>query len=89
VESDEWRVESKLLKVGVECRFLADGMVEVRRVQVDGRWQPVEQGRQWMDEDGRHVLVMLPGDRVYRLTLRYDILGWEMTPLASSGSRLV
>jgi hypothetical protein len=77
------------MSVGVECTFLIDGTVRVRRVEVDGRWQQVGQGRQWVDEDGRHVLVMLSGDRVYRLTLRSDILAWEMTGITATSSRLV
>ncbi len=77
------------MKVAVDCRFLADGAVQVRQVQIDGRWQSVGQGRQWLDEDGRHVLIMLPNDQIQQLTLRYDILAWEITPLTSTGSTIV
>jgi hypothetical protein len=74
------------MKAGVGCTFLADGTVQVQRVEIGGRWQPVGQGRQWLDEAGRHVLVMLPDDQIYELTLRYDILTWEIRPIAPPGS---
>jgi hypothetical protein len=74
-----------LLPVEVDCRFAADGTVRVRRIRLDGRWQPVEQGRQWEDDDGRHVLVMLPGGPVRRLWLDRTTLRWEMAALSGKG----
>lgn len=62
----------------VECTFTEDGAVHVRRVKVDGRWQPVEQGRQWRDKNGRYCLIMLPNGRVHRLHLRPETLAWEL-----------
>ena len=56
--------------IGVECRFLNDGRVEVQRIQIDGRWLTVEQGRQWLDRGGRHVLIMAPGMAAQELNLR-------------------
>ena len=64
--------------VSVECTFAADGRVQVRRVEVDGRWLTVEQGRQWLDQTGRHVLVMVPGRPVKELVLRPESLTWEL-----------
>lgn len=64
--------------IGVECTFGADGRVRVRRIEVDGRWLAVEQGRQWRDPAGRHVLVMVPGGQVRELLLRPETLGWEL-----------
>lgn len=72
--------------VGVDCRFAADGTVDVRRVYLDGAWQAVGQGRQWVDRAGRHVMVMLPGDRARELLLRSDTLTWE---LKQAGGRQV
>ncbi len=64
--------------VGVECRFNSDGSVQVKKVLLNGRWQSVGQGRQWLDENGRHVLIMLPDDQVRELllpgTLRWQLL---------------
>lgn len=67
--------------VEVDCRFAADGAVRVRRVRWEGRWRPVEQGRQWQDDDGRHVLIMLGQDMVRELCLSPKTLRWELRPL--------
>jgi hypothetical protein len=64
--------------IGVDCTFTADGTVRVRRIQLDGRWQPVGQGRQWLDSDGRHVLIMLPEQRVAEIVLNAENMVWEL-----------
>jgi hypothetical protein len=68
--------------VEVDCTFDADGRVRVRRIRLGKPWQPVEQGRQWADADGRHVLVMLSGG-VRELLLRADTLTWELRDVTS------
>jgi hypothetical protein len=65
-------------QIGVDCLFTADGRLRIRRIEQNGRWQAVEQGRQWQDEQGRHVLIMRPGEPVQELLLRADLLSWEM-----------
>ncbi len=65
-------------RIGVDCRFEADGRVRVRRVQLDGAWQTVAQGRQWQDESGRHALVMLEGERIEELLLSAGDLTWRL-----------
>jgi len=71
--------------IGVDCTFAANGTVRVRRILVDEKWIPVGQGRQWVDGDGRHLLIMLPGSQVRQIRLRADTLTWEMTAVAGSG----
>lgn len=71
--------------VGVECRFGQDGAVQVNKVQLNGRWLPVGQGRQWVDENGRHVLIMLPGNEVRELVLQPDTLRWGLVPVRGGG----
>lgn len=66
--------------IEVDCTFDADGRVRVRRVRLGRPWQPVEQGRQWADADGRHVLIRLPSG-VHELLLRADTLRWELREL--------
>ena len=66
--------------IEVDCTFDTDGRVRVRRVRLGRPWQPVEQGRQWADADGRHVLIRLP-DGVHELLLRADTLMWELRKL--------
>lgn len=75
--------------VGVECRFDEEGHVRVRRMQRDGTWITVEQGRQWVDREGRHVLVMLPGRETRELLLRSDTLTWEDRPVGNPNIRMV
>lgn len=65
-------------KIGIDCTFAKDGKVRVRRVQVNEQWQVVEQGRQWLDENGRHVLIMLPHGQVREILLSSRSLTWEM-----------
>jgi hypothetical protein len=62
--------------IGVACRFAEDGAVQVERVLWYGRWQRVSQGRQWLDANGRHVLIMLPGEVVQELLLQASSLRW-------------
>ena len=66
--------------IDVDCTCDADGRVRVRRVRLVRPWQPVEQGRQWADADGRHVLIRLPAG-VHELLLRADTLTWELRQL--------
>ncbi|MCZ7673497.1 MAG: hypothetical protein M5U34_43450 [Chloroflexi bacterium] len=62
--------------IGVECLFSNDGRCQVRRIEIEGQWFPVEQGRQWLDQQGRHVLVRIPGRPVQEIVLRPDTLTW-------------
>ena len=54
--------------VAVDCRFAEDGAVQVRKVHLNGRWQSVGQGWQWLDENGRHVLIMWLASLRVRIT---------------------
>jgi hypothetical protein len=66
------------LAIGVDCNFEEDGRVRLQRVRIDGKWQPVEQGRQWLDESGRHVLIMLGGQGVREILLDSRTLQWRL-----------
>lgn len=66
--------------VAVNCHFEATGRVRISYVLDDGRRLPVEQGRQWRDDAGLHVLVMLAGAGAHRLSLRRDSLLWQLQP---------
>jgi len=70
--------------VGVDCRFAEDGAVQVRKVLWNGRWQSVGQGRQWLDENGRHVLIMLPAEEVRELILQPGTLQWGLVEIGGS-----
>jgi hypothetical protein len=64
--------------IGVDCVTADDGVVRVRRVQISGKWHEVSQGRQWKEEDGRHVLIMFGGRDVREIVLRSETLTWEL-----------
>lgn len=66
--------------VGVDCQFQADGRVTVQRIHLDNQWRTVEQGRQWVDHEGRHILVMLPGQPVQELVLGKEMMTWSLRP---------
>ncbi|MCP4423908.1 MAG: hypothetical protein GY803_05395 [Chloroflexi bacterium] len=76
--------------IGVDCRFKRNGSVRVRRIKIEENWVSVGQGRQWVDEYGRHILIMLSHNQVREIVLRADTLRWEMTAVSSSrGPRIV
>lgn len=75
--------------IAVDCLFMEDGSVRVRRLRRDDQWLPVEQGRQWHDETGRHVLVMLGGSEVYEIVLATDTLTWALKPVQGPGATVV
>lgn len=62
--------------ISVDCIIASDGRVSVRRIEVDGQWQAVEQGRQWVDEEGRHVLVMRSGQQAQEILFRPEQMNW-------------
>jgi hypothetical protein len=66
--------------ITVDCTIGRNGRVWIHRVKFDEVWMMVEQGRQWQDENGRHVLVMRPGRQVEELLLSGETLRWEIVP---------
>jgi len=72
--------EKGMMVVAVDCRFFHDGSIEVKKVQVNEQWLAVEQGRQWVDRVGRHVLVKIGGGPVQELWLRADTMTWVLRP---------
>lgn len=75
------------LPVEVDCSFDLEGGVRIRRVRINDRWQHVDQGRQWRDETGRHLLVMMLDGRIHELVLRPATLRWELSVEPSGGRR--
>jgi hypothetical protein len=65
--------------VAVEARFETDGKVRPRRFARGGTWLYVSDvGRQWVEADGRHVLVMAAGQRTFELLLERESLCWRV-----------
>lgn len=74
----------------VDCVISSDGRIRVRRIKLEGGWVSVEQGRQWEDEIGRHVLVMIGGTMVWELRLSRKTLRWTLHKSGTQGgARLV
>ena len=71
-------------QISVDCTFKTDGSVRVRRVEIAGDWMSVGQGRQWVDGNGRHVLIMLPNNQIRQITLRADTMTWELVTVSSA-----
>ena len=64
--------------IGVEATFAKDGRCRVKRIQIKDNWVSVEQGRQWVDRQGRHVLVRLPGLPVQEILLSPETMTWKL-----------
>ncbi len=65
--------------VAVEASFKADGAVRPRRFTRGGAWLDVSDvGRQWVEADGRHVLVMAAGQQTFELLLERESLCWRV-----------
>lgn len=63
----------------VKASFDQDGKVQVLSFSWGGSELGVTaRGRTWMDDDGRHVLVMVSGERVFELVLRRSDLTWRV-----------
>ncbi len=54
--------------IEVTARFANDGNIYPQRLNWQGVEFPVElTGRRWQDQEGIHILVMVPGERVLEL----------------------
>lgn len=63
----------------VDVAFDPDGHPHIRRFRHGESWVTVAaQGRTWLDETGRHVLVMGPGSSSFELLLRSSDLTWRV-----------
>jgi hypothetical protein len=65
--------------VEVIARFDLDGVITPVRFA----WRQVEYpitsiGRRWDDESGQHILVMVPGDRVFELIYQTSSGMWQL-----------
>ena len=76
-------------RIGVDCRFYEDGSIQVVQIAGDQAWFTVEQGRQWVDKLGRHVLIMFADGTVKEICLRPDTMTWHILDAESRGTRLV
>lgn len=63
----------------VEARFSSDGAVMVLSFTWQGRRLHVtSMGRQWVEGERRHFLVMVPGDRIFELAYSPQTSQWHI-----------
>jgi len=63
----------------VEGHVEGDGAVHPRRFTWNQQWLDVtDVGRQWIEADGRHVLVMVAGRQVFELLLAREDVAWHI-----------
>lgn len=71
--------------VQVQARWKRNGGFEPIRFFWKGVMYRVEStGRDWEDEQGVHVLVMIQGGQVYELVFKLNPAGWMGQPVAGS-----
>lgn len=70
--------------ITVDCTISRNGRIWIHRIKPGDTWLIVEQGRQWHDDDGRHVLVMHSSGHVQELLLSSRTLRWEVIAQRSS-----
>jgi hypothetical protein len=65
--------------VEVTARFTQSGQVSPLSFTWNGTHYPVEStGRRWADDDGLHILVMVPQGRVFELLFKPVIGEWHL-----------
>lgn len=73
--------------IEVIARFTEDGKLYPQRFSWQGIDYTVEStGRHWKDQDGLHILVMVPGERVLELIYQADQGLWYLKQPASGRS---
>jgi hypothetical protein len=69
--------------VEVTAVFDPEGEITPLRFSYQGRTQPVSStGRRWEDEQGLHILVMSPDNRVFELIFSPNGRIWYLRPVA-------
>lgn len=63
--------------VEVTARFGAQGRIIPISFTLGGQTYSVDSiGRRWLDDEGQHILVMVPGDRVFELIFESEQMRW-------------
>ena len=72
--------------VEVTVKFDTRGGIKPQRfIWHDQEYPVLSTGRTWVDEDGHHILVMVPGHQVYELVFASAELRWYLKePLPGS-----
>ncbi len=63
--------------IEVTAHFDSDGNISPLEFTWNGQLYRIEStGRQWKDENGQHILVMVPGGRVFELQFNPNSSQW-------------
>lgn len=74
------------LPTSVQASFDECGRPRVRSFTWSGKRLPVTSvGRTWLDDAGRHLLVMVAGERTFELLLRRSDLTWRVVGSSLQG----
>lgn len=67
--------------INVTAKFTDKGNIILLRLDMPGQILKVEStGREWEEEDGRHMLAMVEGNRVYHLLFSPQKMMWFIVP---------
>lgn len=80
-------MEATMETIDVLVHFDSDG----RATPVRFNWRGAEYlvdstGRRWEDQDGQHILVMIPGGRAFELLFAPAESLWYLSPIGSPSS---
>ncbi len=68
--------------IEVTARFSEDGTITVQHFAWNGgRYHVESAGRQWTDDDGQHMLVMVAGGQIYELVFKGSEGRWYIAKL--------
>lgn len=74
--------------IDVTAHFNTEGEVTPLRFTWNGVDYLVEDtGRSWQDEEGRHMLVMVPGSQVFELILALPACRWSLKTVGINPGR--
>jgi hypothetical protein len=66
-------------QIDVIVRFESSGRIEPLSFTSEGRVYPIEStGRNWKDDQGFHILAMIPGERVCELVFNPADMAWTL-----------
>jgi hypothetical protein len=69
--------------IEVTAHFDTEGNIRPLEFTWNGQTYPIEStGRNWDDLDGRHILVMIPGGRVFELNFSPNSSVWSLRPVS-------
>jgi len=70
--------------IEITVRFNIEGQIEPLKFTWKGHnYLVTSTGRRWEDEQGKHILIMAPGDKVYEILFVPVDARWYLRPVGS------